>query len=109
MPEWRPELTARVAPLRLDPAREAEIGEDLSLHLAARYEELRATGVGDEEARWAALAELADPGRLAAEMRTLRQASFPRPVTPGEPGRHLLRDLGQDLRYGARGLRKRPG
>ena len=42
--DWTPDLRARLAQLRLSPAREAEIVEELSQHLDDRYEELRAAG-----------------------------------------------------------------
>ena len=110
MSEWAPHLQPRLARLRLDPAREAEIVEELSEHLDARYEELRAAGETREDARRHALDELCGPATLAEHMRTLRQATEPAPLTPGAPpGRSVLRDGWQDLRYGARMLRRQPG
>ena len=41
MPSWTPELEARLASLRLQPAREKEIIDELSEHLELRYAELR--------------------------------------------------------------------
>jgi hypothetical protein len=41
MPEWHEHLRSRLAPLRLSPAREAEIIEELAQHLDQRYEGLR--------------------------------------------------------------------
>ena len=41
MPDWTEHLRPRLAQLRLSPAREAEIIEELSQHLDQRYEELR--------------------------------------------------------------------
>jgi hypothetical protein len=37
MPEWKPEIVRRLAALKLSPAREAEIGEELAQHLDDRY------------------------------------------------------------------------
>ena len=51
MPEWKKEIEARLAPLRIEPAREAEIVEELSQHLNDRYEELVARGSSEEAAR----------------------------------------------------------
>ena len=51
MPDWTADLRARLAELRLTPAREAEIVEELSQHLDDRYEELRASGSSDTDAR----------------------------------------------------------
>src|SRR5437762_2938145 len=37
MPDWRPEISARLAGLKLEPTREAEIVGELSQHLDDRY------------------------------------------------------------------------
>jgi putative ABC transport system permease protein len=108
MPEWTPHLRPRLALLRLSPEREAEITEELSQHLDQRYEELRDGGVSDADARRLAIGELLDRHALADHMRSLRQADVPPSITPGAPPRSLLADLGQDLRYAARTLRRQP-
>ena len=40
MPDWKKEVRERLAALKLAPAREAEIVEELSQHLEDRYREL---------------------------------------------------------------------
>ena len=50
MPEWKEEIRRRLADLKLESARETEIIEELSQHLADRYAELLARGVTEAEA-----------------------------------------------------------
>ena len=109
MPEWSEHLRPRLATLRLTPAREAEIVEELSQHLDQRYEELRAGGASESEACRLAIEELCEPDVLAQQMRPLRQAHVPAALTPAAPARSLFRDLSQDLRYAVRLLWKQPG
>lgn len=109
MPDWTEHIRGHLAPLRLDPAREGEIVEELSQHLDQRFDELRAGGSDEREAFRLAIAELLEPGALATYMRPLRQANRPEPIAPGTSGgRSLPGDLGQDLRYAARTLRRQP-
>jgi predicted permease len=108
MPEWSSHVRARLASLRLSPTREAEIVEELSQHLDQRYDELRAQGTSDADARRLALEELRDHEALAQYMRPLRQSHVPPPITPGAPARFLPGDLWQDIRYAARMFAKQP-
>lgn len=104
--EWRDHIRPRLASLRLEPAREAEIIEELSLHLKERYDELRHGGATDEDARRAAVDDLLDAHALANEMRRLRQTQV---ATP-EPSKRLIAslvdDLRWDFRHASRALRK---
>ena len=109
MPDWREHLDPHLAGLRLSPEREAEIIEELSQHLDQRYEELRAGGAAEGEARRLVLEELREPEALTQQMRSLRQAHVPPPITPGVPTGRVFAGLSQDLRYAARMLWKQPG
>jgi predicted permease len=103
MRDWTAELEQRLASLRLDPARAAEIIEELSEHLDQRYGELRNRGVDEAAAAALVRAELLDDDALARLMRPLRQANAPLPVVPfGAPRRHLFGDLAQDVRLAVR-------
>jgi putative ABC transport system permease protein len=108
MPDWREHLRPRLAGLRLSPAREAEIVDELSQHLDERYEELRAGGDSDADATRLAVAELLDRDSLARRMRSLRQARVPAPITPGAGGGSFAGDAVRDVRYALRTLRKQP-
>ena len=55
MPVWRDEIQRRLAGLKLEPAREDEIIEELSQHLDDRYAELMVAGASDEAAYAAVL------------------------------------------------------
>lgn len=108
MPSWDSELRARLAQLRLSPAREAEVVDELSQHLDDRYEELCATGVDDLDARQIALRELDEAGGLTHRMATLSQAHTPPPVVQGARVSGLSASLWHDLLDVARVLRAQP-
>jgi putative ABC transport system permease protein len=57
MPDWTQHVRPRLSGLRLSPAREAEIVEELSQHLEDRYQELLAGGMSPDEAERVALAD----------------------------------------------------
>jgi putative ABC transport system permease protein len=81
----------------------------LSQHLDQLYDELRASGATDEEARRRATGELLGPEVLARYMRPLRQSRAPVAIQPGGPRRSLLSDVRQDVRYALGTLRRQPG
>ena len=108
MPDWAAHVRPRLSSLRLSPARENEIVDELSQHLEDRWRELKASGASDEEATRLALGEFREGNLLAKHMAPLQQAQTPAPITPGATTGHVLRDVWLDLRYAARRLRKQP-
>jgi putative ABC transport system permease protein len=109
MPDWKREITERLAALNLSPAREAEIVEELAEHLQDRYIELQAAGTTQDEAYRAALAEMSQSHQLTRELSVVERPDVPDPVTSGTRIRRVASELWQDLRYGVRMLLKQPG
>lgn len=108
MPDWKSHVRARLASLRLSPARETEIVEELAQHLDDRWRELIAGGASEEEATSVALGQLR-VDMLTQNLAPLRQAQFAvraREDTFGSPGSTWLERLLQDVRYGVRTLAK---
>ena len=109
MPDWRQEVKSRLLGLRLDPTREAEIVEELTQHIQDRYEEFVRGGATADEARRAALLELAESDVLAQGLRRVEGPARREQVAPGAPRRaNMFGDIWQDLRYGLRTLVKDP-
>ncbi len=108
MPEWSGEVRATVARLRLGPAQEVSLVEELSQHLDDRYNELRGNGTGDVEACRLLREELND-GRLIAELGSILPSSS-ETAPPGlDKQEALFAGLGGDLRQALRLLRLNPG
>jgi predicted permease len=105
---WVREVRERLTSLRLSPAREAEIIDELSQHLDDRYRELVAGGASPEDATRMALAGFRNGNLLADCMQSLRQAHAREPVALGTPTGRVLTDLWQDVRYAARIFWKQP-
>jgi|SRR5688572_12407677 len=108
MPDWTEHVRPRLSSLRLSPAREHEIVQELSQHLEDRWRELVSGGASEDDATRLALAEFREGNLLAQHMSPLRQAQTPAPITPGAPAGHILSDTWQDLRYATRVLGKQP-
>jgi predicted permease len=107
MPDWKALVRARLKPLPLDPARGADVVEELAQHAAEHCAELIAGGMPEQDAIAAALAPLGDPARVAAE---IARADRPRPSAPPPPGgsRSLLADAWADSTYAVRLLLRAP-
>jgi putative ABC transport system permease protein len=94
-----------VGRLNLPPKRASEIAEEFSEHLEDYYEDLIARGYELTEARGAVIAQLTElvKGLGVAEQETARSQST------GFVSGKLLTELIQDLRYGMRIFRRKPG
>jgi predicted permease len=107
MPDWKPWIRKQLAPLKLAPAREEEIADELAQHGDDRYEELIASGAEPAEAHRMVLAELSGHHALARDLRAVERTNAPEPVPLGVKRRGpFFSGLGQDLRYALRTFRK---
>ncbi|HET7607325.1 MAG TPA: permease prefix domain 1-containing protein, partial [Gammaproteobacteria bacterium] len=93
MHDWKSEVRARLAPLRLKPEREADIVDEIAQHLAERYREAISGGASHQEATRVALAEFQAGNALAQRIAALKQAHAPAPVTAGASTGRLFADL----------------
>jgi macrolide transport system ATP-binding/permease protein len=110
MPDWKQEIRERLAGLRLDPAREAEIVEELAQDLEDCYEDLLAGGEAPAEAERRTRSELSKNEMLQRELRRVEWQITQEPLVLGTDRREsIMVDLWQDLRYGARMFLKQPG
>jgi len=113
MHNWKALVRSRLGSLPLDPAREADIVDELAQHVAEHHRDLVASGLDDAAALASALAPLSSPpegghsARVAAE---IARADRPRATAPIPPagGGGLFTDLGRDVRYAVRVLRRAP-
>lgn len=108
MPEWKPEILRRLTPLKLAPAREAEIAEEIAQHLDDRYQELLATGQPEDAAYRTALDELKDEDLLARSLQRVEKNFYREPIVPGKTAGNLVSGIAQDVRYSFRNWVRSP-
>jgi putative ABC transport system permease protein len=113
VPDWKQLVRSQLAPLRLPPERELEIAEELALHLEALYEDALAEGLPSAEAQARAVQNY-DWRLLECELSRAEQPLTTRALRQPiqfieRRGGMRMESLWQDLRFGARMLRKQPG
>jgi len=106
MPDWNRIVRHHLTGLKLEPASEAQIIDEIAQHLEDRYQELLAAGLSESEAQRVALEPLnASPSLVDALRRTRR------PPAP-EPPRSQTSFPGvliYDLRMALRSICQKPG
>jgi hypothetical protein len=108
MPDWSKEIRAAIASLNLEPAREAEVVEELGQHLGDRYDEMLSSGISAEPAYQALCKEL-HGGALVSGLKAMLPAAHPLLAAGKDAGEPLFAGAWTDLRHGARLLRMNPG
>ena len=93
---WLREMARRLGMLMRRREFDAELAEEMRLHIELRQQEQRAAGLSAEEAR-------------AAARRRFGNATYLREESRMAWGWDWLEHIAQDARYGMRMLRKAPG
>ncbi len=117
MPDWKRYVREHLPPLALDAERELEIVEELATHLEAAYEAALAEGVSAREAERRVASQVADWRLLECELLRVESSATESWLLKAEQiqpqkewkGRSMLEALIQDLHFGFRMLRKKPG
>jgi putative ABC transport system permease protein len=110
---WQQLVRARLAPLRLPPAREHDIVEEVALHLEAIYEDALLNGLSEAEAQTRAVQSY-DWRLLECELSRAERSFVARTFQPSielikRRGGNRMNSLWQDLRFGVRVMLKHPG
>ena len=108
--DWRAEITTRLASLRLTPEQETDLADELAQHADDRFQELRAGGASDADARRAVMKELDDEDGLAARLAGIVRRGAPRgPALGVSTSGTIAGQVPQDVRYALRAMRRSPG
>jgi predicted permease len=110
MDDWKMEIEKRLAQLGA-PAPDPGVIQEFAQHLEDRYAVILSSGLEQDAARTAVLAELRDLEWLAARLPRSKRDPAGRESAPAAgalPSGRLLTDFGRDLRYGVRTIRRSP-
>jgi predicted permease len=107
MPDWKTVVHERLAALRLAPAAEAALTEEVAQHLEDRYRELLSGGAAEDATRRAVLAELEHVEALKPR-RNQQMPKFDPPSAGDASHSNFFADLSRDLHYALRSMRKSP-
>ncbi len=109
MRDWGKIVRERLTPLGMAPAAESDLAEEIAQDLEDRYRALRSLGTGEAEAYRKVIAELDDvyPLRAGLERNQMMTKHDAIPAGDARPG-NFMADLGRDLRYALRTMRKGP-
>ena len=109
MVDWRQIVRARLRELRLTPAAESELTEEVAQHLEDLHCDLRSSGATDEEAYGITISELHDVCALRSGLD--RSQYVPKrdavPIGDATSGT-FIDDLRRDVRYAGRTMRTNP-
>jgi putative ABC transport system permease protein len=108
MHDWRSEIVARLERTSLRPGLEADLVEELSLHLAEQYDELIADGATPAQAEAKVLHDL-DTMDLPAAARAKAMSWRPDAAPLGGGNSDGIKGILSDLRFGARQLTRNRG
>src|SRR5262245_35512999 len=106
---WHHFVRSQLGDITGDAARDTDIVEELAQHMASRFDQLLGEGIGEQEALRRLASELQDGPRLG---NVIRRADRVRHVALAPPPAHpsgFMRDVGLDVRYTLRSLRRSPG
>ena len=108
MPDWKQLVHERLAGLKLDGAREAEIADELAQHMQDRYEALLVKGIPEDQANRQTLDELNESEKLAEELRKIRARPAAEPIgAPQGRGGYVLGFV-TDLKIAVRNMKTKP-
>jgi len=109
-PDWRALVRGALNQITNDPAHDEDIVEELSQHLAQRFEDYLGQGYARDHALELAVAELREEPALA---QSIRESARPKPQALEPPPLgdlpSMWNDFVQDLRYGTRVLMRSRG